>query len=318
MVAVNRIVFMGTPEFALPSLKVLLDTGENVVCVVTQPDRARGRGRIVTPPPVKELALRANIPVLQPERVRDDNFRDALRRVAPDIIVLTAYGKILPAHIIYLPPLGTINVHGSLLPRYRGAAPVQWALINGEQETGITIMQMDEGIDTGDILLQERIAIDPADTAGTLSTRLAELGGIALKKALALLRQDKLIPVKQDEKQASSAPLLKKEDGLVDWTRSALHISGLIRGLDPWPATYTILDGRRLRLFSPEIPADNPCQHISLRPGVVCRADRQGLLVTTGSGCLLLKEIQPEGSRRMGIGDFLSGRPVQPGTILGQ
>jgi methionyl-tRNA formyltransferase len=318
MVAINRIVFMGTPEFAVPSLKVLLDKGENVVCVVTQPDRPKGRGRKVLPPPVKEFALQAAIPVLQPERIRSDDFHTELVRFEPDIIALTAYGKILPGNIIHLPPLGTINVHGSLLPRYRGAAPVQWALIKGETETGITIMQMDEGVDTGDILLQERIPIDPKDTAGTLSGKLAVLGGAALGKALDLLRRDKLKPVKQDEKQASLAPILKKEDGLVDWSQSAAEISCLVRGLDPWPTTYTTLSGKLLRLFSPEVIDNHPCQNIFSEPGIVCRADRYGLLVTTGHGCLLIKEIQPEGSRRMDVHAFISGRPIKPGTLLGQ
>jgi methionyl-tRNA formyltransferase len=318
MVAINRIVFMGTPEFAVPSLKVLLDKGENVVCVVTQPDRPKGRGRKVIAPPVKELALRAAIPVLQPERIKGDDFHAGLRKFKPDIIALTAYGNILPGSIINLPPLGTINVHGSLLPKYRGAAPIQWALINGETETGITIMQMDAGVDTGDILLQERMPIGPGDTAASLSVRLAELGGTALGKALDLLRQDRLKPIKQDEKQASYAPLLKKEDGLVDWSRSAAQLGGLMRGLDPWPATYTTLSGMRLRLFSPEIVAENPCQNTYNEPGVVCRAGRTGLLVTTGNGCLLIKEIQAEGSRRMDVAAFISGNPIQPGTLLGQ
>jgi methionyl-tRNA formyltransferase len=318
MVAIDRIVFMGTPEFALPSLKVLLDKGENVVCVVTQPDRAKGRGRKVQPPPVKELALKSALPVLQPGRITGDEFHAVMRKFEPDIIVLTAYGKILPGNIISLPPLGTINVHGSLLPKYRGAAPIQWALINGETETGVTIMQMDEGIDTGDILLQDKIPIDPEDTAGTLSARLAELGGKALGKTLDLLRRDKVKARKQDEKEASLAPLLKKEDGLVDWSQSAAQIQALIQGLDPWPATYTTLSGKRLRLFSPEVVVNSPCQNSFSEPGIVCKADRNGLLVTTGDGCLLIKEIQPEGSRRMGFDAFISGRPIQPGTLLGQ
>jgi methionyl-tRNA formyltransferase len=327
MAAINRIVFMRTPEFAVPSLKALFAKGENVVCVVTQPDRARGRGRKVMEPPVKELALQASIPVLQPESIRGNDFHAALRSYEPDVIVLTAYGKILPGSIINLPPLGTINVHGSLLPKYRGAAPIQWALINGEKETGITIMQMDAGIDTGDILLQEKIAIEPEDTTGTLAAKLAELGGTALGKALDLLRQDKLVPLKQDDRQASRAPLLKKEDGMVDWSKSAVQISGLIRGLDPWPTTYTTLSGKRLRLFSPEIFAENPCQNILSdpdmgcafsEPGIVCRADRNGLLITTGNGCLLIKEIQAAGSRRMAVAAYISGKPIEPGTLLGQ
>lgn len=318
MVAINRIAFMGTPKFALASLKALLDNGENVVCVVTQPDRPRGRGRKVMAPPVKELALEASIPVLQPESIRDERFHGILRDYKPDIIILVAFGKILPGSIITLPPLGTINVHGSLLPRYRGAAPIQWALINGEEKTGVTVMQMDEGVDTGDILLQESISITPQDTAGTLSVKLAELGGETLVRALDLLRTDSLQPLGQEDARASYAPLLQKEDGVVDWSQSARRISGLIRGLDPWPATVTTLAGKRLRLFSPQVEQNSSCCSTFTKPGTICRADRNGLLVKTGKGCLLIREVQPEGSRRMEVAAFISGRPVEPGTLLGR
>jgi methionyl-tRNA formyltransferase len=309
---------MGTPEFAVPSLKALLENDENVVCVVTQPDRPKGRGRLLSSPPVKKLAQAAAIPVLQPENIRSNAFLSSLKKYEPDLIALTAYGKILPAELINLPPLGTINVHGSLLPKYRGAAPVQWAVINGETETGITIMQMDAGIDTGDILLQEKIFIAPTDTAGTMSVKLAELGGTALAKAIDLMRRDTLTPIKQDDSQASRAPLLAKKDGLVDWSMSAAQLSCLIRGLDPWPSAYTSLAGRRLRLFSPEV-ANTSCGHsTSQKPGTVCAADRSGLLATTGNGNLLIKEIQAEGARRMGVDAFIKGNPIQPGTVLGQ
>ena len=310
---------MGTPAFAVPSLKALLDRGENVVCVVTQPDRPKGRGRKIMMPPVKELALKASIPVLQPESIRGDEFLAELRQYHPDIIGLTAYGNILPENIINLPPLGTINVHGSLLPKYRGAAPIQWALINGETETGITIMQMDKGMDTGDILLQEKLPIGPEDTAGSLSGKLAELGGKALGAALDLLRLDKLNPTQQDNNLASLAPLLNKEDGLVNWLHSAVQISCQIRGLDPWPTTYTTLSGKRLRLFSPEVADKSLCLGCSIsEPGIICTANRDGLLITTGDGCLLIKEIQAEGSRRMSVEAFLSGHTIQSGTLLGQ
>ena len=319
MVAINRIVFMGTPAFAVPSLKALLDRGENVVCVVTQPDRPKGRGRKIMMPPVKELALKASIPVLQPESIRGGEFLAELRQYNPDIIGLTAYGNILPENIINLPPLGTINVHGSLLPKYRGAAPIQWALINGETETGITIMQMDKGVDTGDILLQEKLPIGPEDTAGSLSGKLAELGGKALGAALDLLRLDRLNPTQQDNNLASLAPLLNKEDGLVNWLHSAVQISCQIRGLDPWPTTYTTLSGKRLRLFSPEVADKSLCLGCSIsEPGIICTANRDGLLITTGDGCLLIKEIQAEGSRRMSVDAFLSGHTIQSGTLLGQ
>ena len=318
MVAINRIVFMGTPEFAVSSLQVLLDRRENIVCVVTQPDRPRGRGRKVLPPPVKKLALQASIPVLQPDTVKGAAFLSELRQLAPDVIVVTAYGKILPGSIISLPPLGTINVHGSLLPKYRGAAPIQWALINGEKETGVTIMQMDEGIDTGDILLQEKIMIAPDETAGSLSNKLADLGGKALGKALDLLRADMLNPTKQDESEASKAPLLSKENGLIDWSQPAELISCLIRGFDPWPTTYTILSDRRLRLFAPRVVTRDLCGATSGEPGTICSADRNGLLIKTGKDCLLVREVQAEGSRRMQVDAFISGHPIPPGTRLGR
>lgn len=317
MVAIDRIIFMGTPQFAVPSLQALFDRGENIVCVVTQPDRPKGRGRKITPPPVKELALQRSITVLQPESIRGDDFHAELQSYEPDIIVVAAYGKILPGNIIDLPLLGTINVHGSLLPKYRGAAPIQWAIINGETETGITIMQMDEGMDTGDILLQEKLPIVPEDTAGSLAVKMAELGGKTLGTALDLLIAGKLKPTAQDNDQATLAPLLRKEEGLIDWSLDAARISCRIRGLDPWPTAHTLLSGKRLRLFSPEVVADNLCMDTS-EPGTVCAADRNGLLIATGDGCLRIREVQAEGSRRMGVDAFLSGQKIQAGTRLGQ
>jgi len=308
---------MGTPDFAVPSLKTLLDSGANVVCVITQPDRPKGRGRKITPPPVKKIALQAGIPVLQPENIRNEEFLARLAEFNPDLIVLTAYGRILPAELINLPPHGTINVHASLLPKYRGAAPIQWAIINGETETGVTIMQMDEGLDTGDVLLAEKLLISPDDTAGSLFMKLAELGGTALQKALAQLRANKLTPIKQDDSLATHAPLLKKEDGLVDWSRSAEQISCLIRGLDPWPTTYTSLSGKRCRLFTPQIVDPADYQDKGNAPGTVCRADHNGLVVKTGKGSLLIREIQPEGSKRVTVDAFLRGHPIKTGTRLG-
>ena len=318
MVAINRIVFMGTPDFAVPSLRVLLERGENVVCVVTQPDRPSGRGRKIMAPPVKDLAQQAAIPALQPESVRDEHFLAELQKFSPDIIALTAYGKILPESVINLPPLGTINVHGSLLPKYRGAAPIQWALINGEPETGVTIMQMDAGMDTGDILLQEKLPIAQDDTAGTLSLKMAELGAGALGKALDLLRAGQLKAQAQDDSRATLAPLLKKADGLVLWHDSAEQISCRIRGLDPWPASYTTLSGKRLRLFSPAVIDKNLCRDAITKPGRIIKADSDGILVVTGDGCLLIREIQAEGAKRLPVAAYLSGNTLEPGTILGK
>ena len=313
-----KIIYMGTPDFAVPSLKALLDSGENIVCVITQPDRPKGRGRKLTPPPIKELALRAGLPVLQPEKIRDEEFLVKLKGFNPDLIVLAAYGRILTDSLINLPQYGTINVHGSLLPKYRGAAPIQWALINGETETGVTIMQMDKGLDTGDILLAEKLPISPDDTAGSLFMKLAELGGTALTKALKQLRANRLIPIKQDDSLATHAPLLKKEDGLVDWSKSAEQISCLIRGLDPWPTTYTTLDCKRFRLFSPLVISQSDCQITDSGPGIVCQVDRRGLVISTGRDYLLIREVQPEGSKRMGVDAYLRGHPIKSGTRLGQ
>jgi methionyl-tRNA formyltransferase len=309
---------MGTPDFAVPSLKALLDNGGNVVCVITQPDRPKGRGRKLAPPPVKELAVQNGLPVMQPATIKEEGFLDKIKEFKPDLIVLTAYGRILPGSLIHLPPHGTINVHASLLPKYRGAAPIQWALINGETETGVTIMQMDEGLDTGDILLVEKLLISPDDTAGSLFGKLAELGGKALKKALDLLKADKLTPVRQDDNLATHAPLLKKEYGLVDWSKSAQQISCLVRGLDPWPTTYTFMNGKRLRLFAPRLVDLKGNQYADYGIGTVCRADQNGLVVSTGSGYLLIREVQPEGSKRMTVDAYLRGHPIKPGMRLGQ
>jgi len=305
-----QIVFMGTPEFAVPSLKALVSGPDRVVGVVCQPDRKRGRGRKLSPPPVKTVALEAGIPVFQPESIRTPEFLARIGSLEPDLIVVAAYGKILPGALLHLPPLGTINVHGSLLPKYRGAAPIQWALINGEQETGVTIMQMDEGMDTGDILLPARIPILEEDTAGTLFIKLADLGAATLMEALDLLRQGKLHPVAQDDSQATEAPMLRKEQGHIDWSRSAREIHCLIRGLDPWPTAYTFLEGRRYRLFQPQVipgPVKEP-------PGTICQAEKTRLVIATGSDYLQVGQIQPEGRKRMDVQALLCGMDIPAGS----
>ncbi|OGQ98747.1 MAG: methionyl-tRNA formyltransferase [Deltaproteobacteria bacterium RIFOXYD12_FULL_57_12] len=305
---------MGTPEFAVPTLQALLGSAHSVVAVVTQPDRPKGRGRKLAAPPVKELADRAGLPVLQPTRIRNDIFLNEIKMYDPDLIVVAAYGRILPGPLLSLPPLGTINVHGSILPRYRGAAPIQWAIIRGETESGVTIMQMDEGMDTGDILLIEKTPIAPEDTAGILYGRLAELGGQALLRALDLLAVGRLTAVKQDDRQATLAPLLAKEQGLVDWQQPAAVISCLIRGLDPWPTTYTYRDGRRLRLFSPRVvKAAEPLPP----PGTLWQTDAAGLYIATGEDLLLIREVQPEGGRRMPADDFRRGHALAAGLVFG-
>ena len=306
------IVFMGTPDFAVPSLQALLAGPDRVAAVVCQPDRARGRGRKVSPPPVKVVAEQAGLPVLQPDSVRTPDFIKTLRAYAPDLLVVVAYGRILPEPLLRLAPLGAINVHGSLLPRHRGAAPIQWAIINGDEETGITIMQLDEGMDTGPVLLSVSTPIGPEDTAGALFARLAELGGRTLAAALDRLRRGELVPVPQDHDRATLAPMLTKEKGHLDWHRPATELHCLIRGLDPWPSAYTFLDGRRLRLFRPEVvptPAD-------LAPGTIRCADSTGLLVATGADSLRLREVQPEGRKRMPVSACLNGLPRPAGARL--
>jgi methionyl-tRNA formyltransferase len=312
MSAPLRIVFMGTPDFAVPSLQALIEGPNQVVTVVCQPDRQRGRGKVLSPPPVKVLAEQHGIPVLQPPSVRKEPFLEQLRELAPDLLVVVAYGKILPSALLQLPRLGAINVHGSLLPQYRGAAPIQWAVINGESETGITIMQLDEGMDTGDILLTVPVAIGPQETAGDLFDRLARLGGETLGPAIERLKQGQLTPQPQNHALASAAPMLTKEMGHLDWSLSATRLHCLIRGLDPWPSAYGFIEGKRYRFFNPEIVRYKAAQP----PGTLCRVDNQGLLIATGEDSLLIREIQPEGKKRMEVATCLRGARLAPGTPI--
>ena len=298
-----RIIFMGTPDFAVPSLKKLLASPDEIIAVVCQPDKQKGRGRKLSAPPVKVLAAESNLPVLQPTSIRTESFLNEIRSLKPDLIIVTAYGKILPVELLNLPPLGTINVHGSLLPKYRGAAPIQWAVIKGEQETGVTIMQMDEGMDTGDILFPVSVPIGEEDTAGTMFDKLAKLGGKTLVEAIQLLKEGKLPPIRQDDSQVSLAPLLSKEMGHVDWTKDAKSLHCLIRGLDPWPSAYGFFQEKRFRFFKPQIVKND----VSELPGTLCRADKEGLLVATGSDYLLIREIQTEGKKRMDVQSYLCG-----------
>jgi len=303
-----RILFMGTPDFAVPTLQALLDGPDEVIGVVCQPDRKKGRGKKLSSPPVKVLAEKHGLPVYQPTSIRTDDFLDQIRAMDLDLITVAAYGKILPGALLHLPRLGTINVHGSLLPKYRGAAPIQWAVINGDTETGITIMQMDEGMDTGDILLQEAIDITDEDTAGTMFEKLARLGGPLLVRAIARLKEGDLTPIRQDDSLATEAPMLKKEMGHIDWNRPAPKLRDLIRGLDPWPSAYGFLDGKRFRFFRPQVVE----QHSDASPGTIIQADTEGLLVATGEKGLLIREIQPEGKKRMAVSAWLCGgqKPV--------
>ena len=307
-----RIIFMGTPDFAVPALHKLLAGPDEIVAVVTQPDRPKGRGKKLSPPPVKVAAELAGIPVLQPTRIRTEEFAEVLKSYRPDLLIVAAYGRILPASILELPRLGCINIHGSLLPRHRGAAPIQWAVIKGDPEAGVTIMQMDAGMDTGDILLPAAIPVSTDETAGSLFARLAELGGSTLMQALDLLRQDKLIRIEQDHSLATAAPPLTKEDGCLDWNLPAAELHCLIRGLDPWPGAYSFAGGQRFRFFSPEIVHKESHQ----AAGTLILADSQGLLIATGRNCLLVKEIQSEGKKLMTVEAYLCGHPLAPGMLF--
>lgn len=309
-----RIIFMGTPDFAAATLQALIDGPDEVVAVITQPDKAKGRGKKITPPPAKVLAEAAGIPVLQPTKIKSEEFRNGLLTYQPDLIVVTAYGRILPPSLLELAPMGCINVHGSLLPKYRGAAPIQWTVINGEKEAGVTIIQMDKGMDTGDMLLMAKIETDPEETAGTLFNKLATLGSKTLLKAIKGVKEGTVIPVPQDPSLATVAPMLKKNDGLIDWSRDAEELACLIRGLDPWPSAFCFHNNKRLRLFGPEVvykDTEDP-------PGSVLHGDTRGLLVACGKNGLLIREIQPEGKKRMAAQDFLRGNPLEPGILLSQ
>jgi methionyl-tRNA formyltransferase len=309
-----RIVFMGTPDFAVPSLEALLKSKDDIVGVVTQPDRPKGRGQVLTPSPIKQVALREHIPVLQPTKMKDPEFLAALASWKPDLIAVAAFGRILPPVILSLPPKGCINVHGSLLPKYRGAGPIQWAIINGERETGITTMLMDEGMDTGAVLMKEKIAITPDDTAGSLSPRLAELGGRLLVETLTRLKAGTLTPQVQDHDQATMAPLLKKEDGVIDWTLSATAIANRIRGLTPWPGAYTFLGADRWMLYRAVALSEPSAEP----PGRITAVTKDAIHVATGEGVLAVKELQPANSRRMTVAQYLAGHPIQAGVQLGQ
>jgi methionyl-tRNA formyltransferase len=306
-----RIIFMGTPDFACPTLQRLIDRGEEIIAVVTQPDRPKGRGQKLVPPPVKVLAEKHGIPVLQPHRVRAPEAIAQIRELSPDLIVVVAFGQILPQGLLDIPRHGCINIHASLLPRYRGAAPINWCLVNGEAETGITTMQMDAGLDTGDMLVKRSIPISPDEDAQSLHDRLSLLGAETIDETIDRLLAGTLTREKQDDSLSCYAPMLKKEDGLVDWALDAGRIKNLVRGLTPWPGAYTFLDGKTLKLFSVSVSSEPG------EPGMVLKTGKDGILVSCGSGSLLVGELQLEGRTRLSAGDFLSGCRLTPGTQLG-
>lgn len=305
-----RIVFMGTPDFAVPSLQALIDAGHDVCAVYTQPDKPQGRKQILTAPPVKTLALEHDIPVFQPNTLKNEDEQARLRELAPEVIIVVAYGKLLPKAVLDIPPHGCINVHGSLLPRWRGAAPIQWAVIAGDEMAGVTTMQMAEGLDTGDMLLTYETKIGEKETAGELFDRLAQSGAELLTQTLVKL--DEITPRPQDDAQSCYAHMLDKQMAVIDWSKSAHEIDCLIRGLNPWPIALTTLSGERLKVFAAEKANGNG------EPGTVLEADpKKGLTVACGEGALKLTEIQLVGGKRMKATDFLRGHAIEVGTKLG-
>jgi methionyl-tRNA formyltransferase len=312
MIPSYRIVFMGTPDFAVPALKALCHSGHRMLQAVTQPDRPRGRGKTVVFPPVKEAALTLDCPIIQPQSVRTPEFCDTLIHLDPDLLVVVAYGHVLPQRILAIPKLGAINIHASLLPRYRGPAPIQWAIINREKETGVTLMLMDEGLDTGDMLLSASVPILPDDTSGSLHDRLALLGADLLIQALNYYEVHRKSAIPQVQEQASHAPLLKKEDGHLDWRKPADELEALIRGLTPWPGAFCFYNGKRIKIFK----ASQKPILVQEQPGTVVKGFSNELTVATGKNALIIQELQGDSGKRLPILDFLRGHPILPGTVL--
>jgi methionyl-tRNA formyltransferase len=307
-----RLIFMGTPQFALPSLEAILASGEEVAAVVTQPDRPRGRGQVVTPGPVKELALAWNLPVLQPQRLKDPDLIHQLQTLAPELLVVVAYGRILPPEILALPSHGSLNVHASLLPRYRGAAPINWALIRGDKVTGVTIQWMRPELDAGPIFLQEQVPITEEDNYEKLYARLAERGAALLVQALDLLRRGEAVKLPQNQAEVTLAPPLRREMRRLHWELTAPDVAGWIRGLDPTPGAFALWQTNVLKLFGARVKK----QEGSLAaPGTVIRLTPQGLEIACGQGSVTVAEMQLAGHKRMTAEAFLRGRPLT-GQIL--
>ncbi len=344
-----RIVFMGTPDFSVPSLESLIGSGHQVVAVVTQPDKPKGRGREIQMPPVKEVALAHQIPVYQPVRARDEAFIAQMRELAPDVMVVIAFGQLLPEELLKVPAYGCVNIHASLLPRYRGAAPIQWAVINGDQETGITTMMMEVGMDTGDMLEKLTVKLDEKETGGSLFDRLSVLGGELILSTLAKLEEGTLVRTPQDHEKATYVKKISKEFGNIDWSREAVAIERLVRGLNPWPSAYTRCQGKILKIWEAQVLADEEpdAGRLQGQPGIqaeaadrkepemeaeaagrnepgrqaVCgqilEASGDSLKVQTGKGILKINSLQLEGKKRMDTAAFLRGFKLEAGSVLG-
>lgn len=309
-----KVVLMGTPEFAVPSLKMLIEEGYDVVGVVTQPDKPKGRGNKLTPSPVKEYALSKGIKVMQPEKVKkNEDFFEELKGLKPDLLVTAAYGKILPQQVLDIAPYGCINVHGSLLPKYRGAAPIQWSIINGDKITGITTMYTDIGMDTGDMLLKREFEIPDTMTAGELYDELSIIGAEVLKETLKLLTEGKLIRIPQQHDEATKVSTISKELGNIDWEKPAQTIYNLIRGTNPWPSAYTFYEGNRMRIWKARVIKNTNSGTI---PGKIIDVSKVGIKVETGEGELQIEEVQFDGGKRLTVEQYTAGNEIKVGTIL--
>ena len=307
-----RVIFMGTPDFAVGTLEKIIAAGHEVVLVVSQPDKQKGRGKAFQYPPVKECAIEHGIEVYQPKRIREAESVEYLRKYQPDIIVVAAFGQIVSREILEMPKYGCINVHASLLPKYRGAAPIQYAVINGDAVSGVTIQQMNEGVDTGDIILQKEVELAPDETGGSLFDRLAKTGAKACVEAMAQIAQGTAVHTPQDSALATHTGKITKEMGSIDWNTPAVEIERLLRGLNPWPSAYSHLHGKTLKIWS----ADVLDKQYEAQPGQVAEVTKDAVIIQTGKGALAVKELQLEGKKRMAAGDFLRGYQVEIGTAL--
>lgn len=306
-----KIIFMGTPDFAAASLEALIDSRHEIQAVVTQPDKPKGRKGELTPSSVKVIAKREGIKVYQPLKVRDEEFVKTLRAYNPDVMVVVAFGQIIPLSILKMPKYGCVNIHGSLLPKYRGAAPIQWAVLDGEKETGITTILMDEGIDTGDILLKKTIKIDADETSGSLFDKLMALGAKTILETLDELEKGSLTPTKQGESPTAYAKMLTKAMGLIDFTKSAKELDCFVRGMDPWPSAYTLLSGKTLKLWKVRVVEGGG------KAGSVIEIGKESFTIACGEGAIEVLEVQLEGKKRMSAGDFLKGSTLNIGQELG-
>lgn len=310
-----KVIFMGTPDFSVGTLEALVEAGHEVVLAVTQPDKPRGRGKEMQFTPVKECALKYNIPVFQPRRVREAECIEELRKYNADIMVVVAFGQILPKEILEMTPYGCVNVHASLLPKYRGAAPIQWSIIDGEEVTGVTTMQMNEGLDTGDMLLKVEIPIEEKETGGSLHDKLAEAGAKLCVETLEALQNKTVTPVPQGETTTAYAKMLEKQLGNIDWTKSAVEIERLIRGLTPWPSAYTNWNGKVMKIWDAKV-VESENDTNEAQPGAIVKVEKDTFDVQTGDGLLKVRELQIPGKKRMDAGAFLRGYQIKEGEIL--